>query len=158
MIKTKVEEKRKEGLENLKYCTYEQLMQQLSRLVAPQDERDCRSFGQFEHVQYDSGEDSPSFLRNFVQEYLNDKERKNMKKISIEPLSLWGSIITIKSHSSVVETKTPLSEGECGDSSSSRLYGYLKILFICRGVSAIGAQFWPPERATNSLLFTLCDL
>ena len=124
MIKTKVEEKRKEGLENLKYCTYEQLMQQLSRLVAPQDERDCRSFGQFEHVQYDSGEDSLSF-RDFVQDHLNDKERKNLKKTSVEPLSLWGSIITIKSHSSVVETKAPLSEGECSDSPSSRLYGCL---------------------------------
>ena len=70
-------------------------------------------------------EESLSFLRDFVQDHLNDKERKNLKKTSVEPLSLWGSIITIKSHSSVVETKAPLSEGECSDSPSSRLYGCL---------------------------------
>jgi len=106
MIKTKVEETRKEGLENVIYYQYDELMQLLSRQITPQD-GDYRSFGQFEQVKFDSG--SLSFEGNFMQDCLNDRERKNMKKLSIEPLSLWGSIITIKSHSSVVETKAPLT-------------------------------------------------
>lgn len=122
MIKTKVEETRKEGLENVIYYQYDELMQLLSRQITPQD-GDYRSFGQFEQVKFDSG--SLSFEGNFMQDCLNDRERKNMKKLSIEPLSLWGSIITIKSHSSVVETKAPLTLGECSNLSSSRVNEYL---------------------------------
>ena len=111
MIKNEVGERRKEGLDNVFYCQYKELMEQLSRFTS-QDERGGRSFGQFEQVKFDA-ENSQSFIVDFVQNCLTVREKKILKKLSIDPLTLWRNIVTIKSQSSVVETKEPLSLGEC---------------------------------------------
>lgn len=64
-------------------------------------------------MNFDCDDDSGiSFNTKFVGEYLSEKERKKMLDASIEPLTLWSHISTIKSNATCVKTKAPLTREE----------------------------------------------
>ena len=109
VIKTSVEEKRSGSVENLSFTTYDDLVQLLARRVVPDDDSHCESFVQFNRVRFDCDDSNISFLREFIDDFLNSKERKEMKSHEIEPLTLWHAIIVIKSNSNCARTKQPLS-------------------------------------------------
>ena len=109
VIKTAVGDKRI-GADNLSFLTYEELMKILSQRVSPDEKEYYNAFVQFERVRFDCDRDlGVSFLRGFVDEHLNGKERKELKAALVEPLTLWYAIITIKSHAKCASTKSPLS-------------------------------------------------
>lgn len=109
IIKTAVEERREDGANNQTFTTYDDLLTLLARRVVPDDDSSYKSFIQFDRIRYDCDESNISFAREFVDGYLNARERKEMTKSLIEPLTLFNAIITIKSHAQVAATKLPLS-------------------------------------------------
>ena len=109
VIKTAVEEKRDDGVENLSFTTYDDLVQLLARRVVPDDDSHYESFVQFDRIRFDCDDSNISFSREFINDFLNSKERKEMKSHEIEPLTLWHAIIVIKSNSICARTKHPLS-------------------------------------------------
>ena len=125
IIKTAVDEKRDDGGENISFSTYEEHLQQLARRVVPDEDSDYKSFVHFSKVHYDcDSESGTSFYKEFIngehnernekkgKKYCSDRERKKMKDASIEALTLWYAIITIKSHASCATTKSHLTEDE----------------------------------------------
>jgi len=113
IIKTEVEQKRADGIENVMFTTYDELLQLLARRVVPDDEADYQSFIRFDRVFYDCDEEGGrSFYREFICKFLNDNERKQMTEASIEPLVLWFAIITIKSPAQAGATKSSLKLDE----------------------------------------------
>lgn len=109
VIKTAVEEERSGSVENLSFTTYDDLLQLLARRVVPDDTSLCESFVQFNRVRFDCDESNISFSRQFVDTFLNSKERREMRSYEIESSTLWHAIIVIKSNSSCATTKQPLS-------------------------------------------------
>lgn len=109
IIKTAVEEKRENSVDNLTFTTYDELLQLLVRRVVPDDDTKYESFVQFDRIRFDCDESSVSFSRAFVAEYLNSKELKQMKSQGIEPITLWHAIIVIKSSAKCALTKKSLS-------------------------------------------------
>lgn len=110
VIKSAVENARDAGLENLTFMTYDELLKQLARRVAPSSESDSKLFITFDRIRFDC-EDSAgiSFLSEFVEEYLSKLERKKMDDNSIQPLTLWHAIVTIKSNVKCSISKSSLS-------------------------------------------------
>ena len=95
-IQSAVEEER-ENSESLTFTTYDELLHLLARCVEPDDESECRSFLRFDRIQFECDE-GVSFSRDFIGKgrdkkgqflSLNDKERKQMDKGCIEPLTLF---------------------------------------------------------------------
>lgn len=85
----------------------------LARRVVPDEDSQYKSFVRFDKVNFDCDDDSGiSFNTKFVGEYLSEKERKKMLDASIEPLTLWSHISTIKSNATCVKTKAPLTREE----------------------------------------------
>ncbi len=109
VIKTAVEEERSGSVENLSCMTYDDLLQLLARRVVPDNNFHCESFVHFNRIRFDCDDSNISFLRQFVCEFLNNKERKEMESHEIEPSTLWHAIIVIKSNSNCARTKQPLS-------------------------------------------------
>ena len=109
IIKTAVEERRDDGVHNQSFTTYEELLQLLARRVVPDLDSDYKSFVQFDRIRFDCDESNISFFRQFISEYLNTKEKKDMSTNSIEALTLWHAIIVIKSQSKCAILKEPLT-------------------------------------------------
>ncbi|KAL7541991.1 hypothetical protein ACHAXR_011413 [Thalassiosira sp. AJA248-18] len=109
IIKTAVEEKRDDDVNNLSFTTYDDLVQLLVRRVVPDDVSQWKSFVQFDRVRFDCDDSNVSFSRKFVAGYLNTTERNHMANNMIEPLTLWNTIIVIKSQAKCASTKKPLS-------------------------------------------------
>ena len=109
IIKTAVEERRDDGVNNQSFMTYEDLMQLLARRVVPDKDCEYESFVSSQRIRFDCDESNRSFLRQFIDGYLNANERKQMSTNLIEPLTLWHAIIVIKSHAQVAKSKEPLS-------------------------------------------------
>lgn len=109
VIKTAVEEERSGSVEMLSFTTYDDLLQLLARRVVPDDNFHCESFVHFNRIRFDCDDSNISFSRQFVCEFLNNKERKEMESHEIEPSTLWHAIIVIKSNSNCARIKQPLS-------------------------------------------------
>lgn len=110
VIKSAVENSRDAGLENLTFMTYDELLKQLSRRVVPSSESDSKLFITFDRIRFDCEDNAGvSFLAKFVDVYLSKLERKKMNDNSIQPLTLWHAIITIKSNARCAITKSVLS-------------------------------------------------
>lgn len=109
IIKTSIDEKRDGSSERLTFITYDDLMQLLARRVDPGLDSECKTFLRFNQVRFDCDEDGGvSFLRQFIKRSLNANEQKQMSEQSVEPLTLWHAINTIKSNAKCVLTKSPL--------------------------------------------------
>jgi hypothetical protein len=109
VIKTAVEEKTNNGADNLSFTTYDDLVQLLARRVVPDDDTQYESFVQFDRIRFNCDDSNISFSREFIGDFLNSKERRQMKSHEIEPLTLWHAIIVIKSTAKCATTKQPLS-------------------------------------------------
>lgn len=109
VIKTAVEEKKNDGVDNLSFTTYDDLVQLLARRVVPDDDTKYESFVQFDRIRFNCDDSNISFSREFIDDFLNSKERRQMKSHGIEPLTLWHAIIVIKSNAKCATTKQPLS-------------------------------------------------
>ena len=109
IIKTAVEDKRDDSVDNMSFTTYDDLVQLLARRVVPDEDSQYKSFVQFHRIRFDCDESNISFSREFVTDFLNSKERKQMTSHQIEPLTLWHAIIVIKSNAKCASTKEPLS-------------------------------------------------
>ena len=109
IIKTAVEEKRENSVNNLTFTTYDELLQLLVRRVVPDDDTKYESFVQFDRIRFVCDESSVSFSRAFFAEHLNNKELKQMKSQGIEPITLWHALIVIKSCAKCALTKKSLS-------------------------------------------------
>ena len=107
MIKSAVEEKR--SSECTSFMVYDDLMKLLARRVIPKNGFECK-FVISSRIRFDCDESNISFSRQFIDTYLNAKERRQMKSLMVEPLTLWNAIITIKSNSNCATTKQPLSQ------------------------------------------------
>ena len=112
VIKSAIENARDAGLENLTFMTYDELLKQLSRRVVP-SESEFKSFITFDRIRFDCEDNAGvSFLTEFVEKYLSKLERKKMDDNSIQPLTLWHAIVTIKSNAKCAITKSALSLDE----------------------------------------------
>ena len=109
IIKTAVEERRDDGVDNQSFTTYDDLLQLLSRRVVPDKDYEYKSFVQFDRVRFDCDDSNVSFSRQFVADHLNTNERRDMSKNLIEELTLWHAIIVIKSQAKCATSKQPLS-------------------------------------------------
>jgi len=109
IIKTAVEERRDDGVDNQSFTTYDDLLQLLSRRVVPDKDYEYKSFVQFDRVRFDCDDSNVSFSRQFVAGHLNTNERREMSKNLIEELTLWHAIIVIKSQAKCATSKQPLS-------------------------------------------------
>lgn len=129
IVKTAVKEKRDDGADSVSFTTYEDLMQLLARRVVPDDDSEYKSFVRFDKVRYDcDSESGTSFYKEFINGVHNEGKEKNEKKekkyylskialekmsnSSLEPLTVWFAIITIKSHATCAATKMPLTRDE----------------------------------------------
>ncbi|KAL7533695.1 LOW QUALITY PROTEIN: hypothetical protein ACHAWF_004591 [Thalassiosira exigua] len=109
IIKAAVKDKRNGGVDNLTFTTYDDLIQMLVRRVVPNKESQYESFVRFDRIRFDCAERNISFHRQFVNGHLNSKEKKEMSKNMIDPLTLWYAVTVIKSHAKCALTKHPLS-------------------------------------------------
>lgn len=146
-IKVAVEEERDDNGENITFTTYDDQLQLMARRVMPDDENDQRSFLSPHQVKFESSEEDkrPSFSIDFIGKQivekkestkskrsaekekkkasefsLTEKDRKQMNHASIEPLTSWQAIISIKSNAQCANTKVPLTREEYV---SSRAFG-----------------------------------
>ena len=112
-IKSSVEDMRTEGLENVDFLVYEELLRIMSHNVVPANEEMHRSFVQFDRIGFDLDATSGiSFLRLFVHQQLSSVEHKKMATLEIEPLILWKAIIKIKSNAKCASSKKFLSRAD----------------------------------------------
>ena len=104
---------RESGLENLTFTTYDQLLQLLASRVVPDDDSLFQSFITFNRIRFDCDSEASgiSFSTDFA-ERCSKLERKKMSDNSIEPLTLWHAMVTIKSHARCASTKSPLTREE----------------------------------------------
>ena len=111
LMKNLVEKERE--ARNVRFITYDDLMAELAyKVSAPEGE--SRRFAIFSQVQFgdtsSTGEVATvSFVQEFVGKYLTEAERKRMKSLNVEALTLYTAVRTIKSNSRCLEKQEPLS-------------------------------------------------
>jgi len=96
-IKNAVEKER--SAHHVTFSTYDDLMGELARKVKAPEGRKLY-FSVFSQVQF--------FLQGFIQGNLTDKDRKQMKQHSLEPLTLYTAFRVIKSNARCLEKLQPL--------------------------------------------------
>ena len=122
-IKSMVQEGR--NIENVTFKVYDDLLSELARST-PTPEAKSRQFRPFSQVLYGDmrstgGEDGLTrtredghgtkreFLQDFVLDYLSEQDRKKMKALRLEPLTLYAAFRTIKSSVLCLEQLEPLT-------------------------------------------------
>ncbi len=114
-IKTRVEESR--DITNVTFITYNDLMAQLLRCTVVDDGLSRMKFSAFSQVHFCETTSTGtacrnSFERDFFHAFLDEGERKAMKKLELEAINLWSSFRTIKSHVLCSLSKRHLSREE----------------------------------------------
>lgn len=103
-------------VQNVTFSTYNDLLALLAREVKPTDEAEYRRFSALTQIHFGdttgTGLSSTMSFDDFIQNCLEENERKAMRTNSVEPITLWTAFRDIKSNVQCSVSKRPLLRHE----------------------------------------------